>query len=152
MRHGEGQKREPAEFNDTDSPIYQTWNPLYHTGGTYSQNCIMETPRCTKSDLLFGKFPDLVDFQCWRVNIKTEVCLSTPFPQLTMSWINGEEMERSIDDLVTSRSIEGRKDFPDFEMLDAKIVSALRKIIFNTSFKGGESVLKSSDLKNKINS
>ena len=83
----------------------------------------------------FGIFPDTRDFQRWRVNFKTELCVGVQFPQLTVSWINEVEMAKSIDDLLTSQSIEGRRDFPDFEMLDAKIASALRKIIFNTSFK-----------------
>ena len=33
---------------------------------------------------------------------------------------------------MTSQSTQG-KDFPDFEMLDAKIASALRKIISNSN-------------------
>ena len=79
------------------------------------------------------KFPDPDDFQCWRVSFKTEVCLSTPTPELTMSWINEVEMAGSKDDRMTSQSIEG-DSFPDFEMLDARIASALRKIISTTSF------------------
>ena len=67
-------------------------------------------------------------------NFKTEVCVTTPFPQLSMSWINEVEMARSMKNLMTSQSIEGRRAFPDFEMLDARIASPLRKIIFNTSF------------------
>ena len=39
-----------------------------------------------------------------------------------MSWINEVEMARSIHDSRTSQSIEGRRDFPDFEMLDARNV------------------------------
>ena len=101
--------------------------------------------------LHFGKFPHPDDVQCWRVNFKTEECVSTPFPQLTMSWIAEVEMARSIDDLITSQSIEGRIDFPDFEMLHARIASALRKIIFNTSLMG-ESVFKSSEFKNTFDS
>ena len=50
------------------------------------------------------------------------------------------EMRKSLDDLMTSQSIEGRRDFPDFEMLDAGIASALRKIIINSSFKRRVSV------------
>ena len=55
------------------------------------------------------------------------------------------EMARSKDDLMTSQSVEaqsvkGRRDSPDFEILDARIASALRKIIFNTSFKRRVSV------------
>ena len=44
------------------------------------------------------------------------------------------EMVDSLDELKSSRSIEC-KDFPNFEMLDAKIASALNKIIQNSQFK-----------------
>ena len=94
----------------------------------------METPRYAISVLHFGKFPDSCDVQCWRAHFKTEVWV------FTMSWINDVEMTKSMDDLMTSQSIEGRRDFPDFEMLDARIASK------------GESVLQSSELKNKIDS
>ena len=50
-----------------------------------------------------------------------------------MSWIK-RETAKSVDDLLTSQSVEGR-DFPDFEVLDAKIVSALRQIISNQYFR-----------------
>ena len=46
-----------------------------------------------------------------------------------MHWINEVEIAKSIDDLVTSQSITGRKDFPDFEMRDAKIASALKRLL-----------------------
>ena len=96
--------------------------------------------RCAISELCFGEFPDPDDFQRWRrVNFETEVCVGTPFFHLTVSWINEVEIAKSIDDLTTSRSIAG-KSFPDFEMLDARIASALRRIIFNTSFRRRVSV------------
>ena len=96
------------------------------------QNRMMNVLRYSISELIaFQKFPDSGDFQSRSVNFKTEVCVSTPFPQLTMSWINEVEMTRPIDNLMTSQSLDG-KSFPDFEMLDARIASALRKIIFNT--------------------
>ena len=44
------------------------------------------------------------------------------------------EMVDSLDDLKSSRSVSG-KNFPNFEMLDAKIASALNKIIQNSHFK-----------------
>ena len=44
------------------------------------------------------------------------------------------EMVDSVDDLESSRLIEG-KDFTNFEMLDARSVSALNKIIQNSQFK-----------------
>ena len=40
-------------------------------------------------------------------------------------------MVDSLDELKSSRSVYG-KDFPNFKMLDAKIASALNKIIQNT--------------------
>ena len=43
----------------------------------------METPKYATSELQFGKFLDPDNFQCWRVNFKTKVCVSTSTPQLT---------------------------------------------------------------------
>ena len=45
------------------------------------------------------------------------------------------EMVDSVDDLKSSRSIQGCTYFPNFEMLDASIASALNKIIQNSYFK-----------------
>ena len=45
-----------------------------------------------------------------------------------MLWINEVEMVGSLDELKSSRSVFG-KDFPNFEMPDAKIAAALDKII-----------------------
>ena len=44
------------------------------------------------------------------------------------------EMVESVDDLKSSRSIKGTPG-PDIELLDARIASALNKIIQNTRFK-----------------
>ena len=51
-----------------------------------------------------------------------------------MLWINEVEMVDTLDELKTSRSI-AENNFPNFEMLDAKIASALNKIIQNSHFK-----------------
>ena len=56
----------------------------------------------------------------------------------THNGVDQLEKTRSIDDLLTSQSIEGRRDSPDFEMLVARIASALRKIIFNNPLSKGE--------------
>ena len=56
------------------------------------------------------------------------------FPSEAMLWIKEVEMVDSLDELKSSRSVCG-KDFPNFEMLDAKIASALNKIIQNSQFK-----------------
>ena len=47
-----------------------------------------------------------------------------------MLWIKEVEMVESVDDLKSSRSINGTPG-PDFELLDARIASALNKIIQN---------------------
>ena len=46
-----------------------------------------------------------------------------------MHWIKEVEIAKSIDELVTSRSIVVRTDFTDFDMLDAMIASALKKLL-----------------------
>ena len=51
-----------------------------------------------------------------------------------MHWPNDVEMVDSVEDLETSRSIRGHR-FPNFEMIDAKIASGLKKIIMNPHFK-----------------
>ena len=44
------------------------------------------------------------------------------------------ELVDSLDDFKSSRSVYG-KNFPNFEMLDAKIASALNKTVQNSHFK-----------------
>ena len=51
-----------------------------------------------------------------------------------MLWTKEVEMVESVDDLKSSRSIRGTHG-PDFEVLDAKIASALNRIIHDTRFK-----------------
>ena len=51
-----------------------------------------------------------------------------------MLWIKEVEMVESVHDLESSRSITGTYG-PNFEVLDAKIASALNRIIQNTLFK-----------------
>ena len=50
-----------------------------------------------------------------------------------MQWIKEVEMVYSVDDLKSSLSVRGLR-MPDFEVLDARIASALNKIIHNSHF------------------
>ena len=52
-----------------------------------------------------------------------------------MLWIKEVEMVDSVEELKSSHSILGYTHFPNFEMLDARIASALDKIIQNSQFK-----------------
>ena len=51
-----------------------------------------------------------------------------------MQWIKEVELVESVDELRTSSSIRGIS-MPNFEVLDARIASALNKIIHNSHFK-----------------
>ena len=52
-----------------------------------------------------------------------------------MLWIKEVETAPSVDDLKSSRSIQGITPCPDFELLDARIASSLNKIIQTSCFK-----------------
>ena len=80
---------------------------------------MIDYPRFPISELHLGKFPDSTEFHSWKVNFKTEVCSNSAEPHLTMHWIKEVEIAKSIGALVTSRSIVGRNDFLDHDMLDA---------------------------------
>ena len=88
---------------------------------------MMENPRKQISDLHFDEFADTSDFQCWKTNFKIEECSCSGCLTVAMLWINEVEVANSVDDLKTSHSIEGHV-FPDFEMLDAKVASALKRM------------------------
>ena len=51
-----------------------------------------------------------------------------------MLWIKEVEIVDSVDDFKSSSSVRGIR-MPDFEVLDARIASALNRIIHNTQFK-----------------
>ena len=63
----------------------------------------------------------------WNVNFKTEGCSKSPDHHLRKHRINEVEIAKSIGELMTSRSIVVCTDFPDYDMLDAMIASALKK-------------------------
>ena len=69
-----------------------------------------------------------------RIRFKTEVCTCSQFPTEALLWIKEVEMVESVDDLKSSHSIKGTPG-PNFELLDARIASALNKIIQNPRFK-----------------
>ena len=53
-------------------------------------------------------------------------------------WIKEVELVDSVDDLKSSCSVRGIR-MPDFEVLDARIASALNRIIHNSHFKKSQS-------------
>ena len=61
-------------------------------------------------------------------------------PQITMHWIKEVEIAKSIDDLLASQSMTRRTEFTDCLMLDAKIASALKKLLTSVHFRKRVSV------------
>ena len=89
---------------------------------------------CRSRIFIFDKFPTPATLGCWKVRFKTEVCTCSQFPTEAMQWIKEVELVDSVDDLKSSSSTRGIP-MPNFEVLDARIASALNKIIHNSHFK-----------------
>ena len=101
----------------------------------------MNYPGYQIPEMHLGKVPDPTEFQCCKVNFRTEVCSKAKDPRLAMQWIKEIETAKSIDDLITPRSTLGRTDFPDYYELDAMMGSALRKLLdWQTHFRKKETV------------
>ena len=102
-------------------------------GGHSSKNYGADQQRLPNLDLHFDKFPTPATFALWKIRFKTEVCTCSQFPTEAMQWIK-EEMVDSVDDLRSSSSFRCIS-MPNFEVVDARIASALNKIIHNSHFK-----------------
>ena len=104
------------------------------SGGDSSNNYGADQQRLQILDLHFDKFPTTATFACWKIRFKTEVCTCSQFPTEAMQWIKEVELVDSVDELKSSSSVRGIS-MPNFEVLDARIASALNKIIHNSHFK-----------------
>ena len=62
------------------------------------------------------------------------MCACSQFPAEAMLWIKEVEIVDSVDDLKSSSSVRGIR-MPDFEVLNARIASALNSIIHHSHFK-----------------
>ena len=109
-------------------------NSVIFSGGDSFKNYWADQQRLQISDLHFDKFPTQAKFACWKIRFKTEVCTCSQFPTEAMQWIKEVEMVDSVDDLKSSSSVRGIQ-MPNFAVLDARIDSALNKIIHNSHFK-----------------
>ena len=103
-------------------------------GSSAKDSVIFSGGDSSNSDLHFEKFPTPATFACWKIRFKTEVCTCSQFPTEAMQWIKEVELVDSVDELRSSSSTRGIS-MPNFEVLDARIASALNKIIHNSHFK-----------------
>ena len=100
----------------------------------FPQNFMVGQQRHQISELQFDKFSTPSTFSCWKIRFTNQVTTCSDFPSEAMLWIKEMEMVDSLEELKSSRSVSG-KICPNFEMLDAKIASALNKSIQNSQFK-----------------
>ena len=105
------------------------------SGGDSLKNYGADQQRLQISDLHFDKFPTPTTCACWKIRFKTEVCTCSPFPTEATHWIKEVETVDSVDDFRSSSSSTRSISMPNFEVLDARIASALNKIIHNSHFK-----------------
>ena len=70
----------------------------------------------------------------WKIRFKTEVCTCSQFLTEAMQWIKEVELVDSVDELRSSSSTRDIS-MPNFEVLDARIASALKKIIHISQLK-----------------
>ena len=109
-------------------------NSVIPSEGDSSKNFGADQQRLQISDLHFDKFPTPATFACWKIRFKTEECICSQFLTEAMHWIKEVEMVDSVDDPRSSSSVRGTR-MPDFEVLDARIASALNRLIHNSHFK-----------------
>ena len=122
---------QPQDFYEVRQPdIHSTlWR------GNIFKNYGTDQQRLQISELHFDKFLTPHTFSCWKIRFKTEVRFCSNFPKEAKRWIKEVKMVNSVDDLESLCSIQRTNPFPDFEVLDARIASALNKIIQNSCFK-----------------
>ena len=106
-------------------------NSVFPSEGDSSKNYGADQQRLQISDLHFDKFATPSTFACWKIRFKTEVCTCSQFLTEALLWIKEEELVDPVDDLKSSSSVRGIR-MPDFVVLDARIASALNRIIQNS--------------------
>ena len=76
------------------------------------QNYMVEQRTQQISELQFDKFSSPQSFLVWKIRFKTQVTTCPDFPSDAMLWIKEVEMVDSLDELKSSRSVDGT-DFRD---------------------------------------
>ena len=127
-----GEKWKAKKRSRSEMPVWTVGQKF--SGGDSSKNYGADQQRLQISDLHFDKFPTPATFACWKIRFKIEVCTCSQFPTEAMHWIKEVELVDSVDELRSSSSIRGIS-MPNFDVLDARIASALNKIIHNSHFR-----------------
>ena len=131
--HATSERQTPA-LDQRGQSAPSARNSVIPSEGDSSKNYGADQQRLQISDHHFDKFTTPATFACWKIRFKIEVCICSQFPTEAMQWIKEVELVDSVDELRSSSSIRSIP-MPDFEVLDARIASALNKIIHNSQFK-----------------
>ena len=131
------QPRQPKPQQQTTTQyqlrdFYEVHEPDIHSTQwreIFFKNYGADQPRLHISELHFDMFTTPRAFSCWTIRFKTELCSCSNFSTEALLWIKEVEMVNSVDDLKSSCFIQGFTPFPDFELLDTKMASALIKIM-----------------------
>ena len=107
-------------------------NSFVPSFGRFSKNYGADQQRLQISDPHFDKFPTPATIACWKIRFKTDVCTCSQFPTEAMLWI---KKWRWLNQWMISNLRFWRIQMPNFEVLDAKIASALNRITQSTQFK-----------------
>ena len=113
---------------------FSTWKPPSFAEGAYPQNCMVEQPRNQVSEMQFDTFPNLRHFSVGKRGSRPRCVPVQTFPQKLCCGSKKWRWSTPWTILRRSQSIRGYR-FPNFEVLDAKIASALKKIITNPTSK-----------------
>ena len=92
-----------------------------------------EVPCRERETTEFETFPTPLTFSYWQIHFRTEICSSSCHPS-AMSWMRDIELAQTLDNLKTSQSTAGNQ-FSNFEMLDAKVATASKRILTNMNLK-----------------
>ena len=121
MEESEGQEQD-QDLRCQSGPLAR--NSVIPSEGDSSKNYGADQQRLQISDFHLDKFSTPATFACWKMRFKTEVCTCSQFHTEAMHWIKEVELVDSLDDLKSSCHESGIQ-MPDFEVLDARIASAL---------------------------
>ena len=124
------EKSEKSEQNqDLRGPSAK--DSVIFSGGDSSKNCGADQQRLQILDFHFDKFPTPPTFACWKTRYGVYL-FTIPYGSDAMD--RKVELVDAVDELRSSSSTRGIS-MPNFEVLDARIASALNKIIHNSQFK-----------------
>ena len=130
--------KEAGEWNETRTTKFvntcttlpkRSWNVRSYWWNLFSQWCGRWSEISAFRHCIWENFLTLWNFKAGNSTSELRFVQEEPILISQCAGIKEVGTAKSIEELLTSRSIVGRIDFPDFDMLDAKIVPALKRLL-----------------------